>query len=731
MLSNVRTRGGDIETTPVEVYEWSHRDGETVSGWYVALIRAFVANGENAVVLACAGGDLSSSVPVPDRVRDMLCIGAPSATLDENFQWDDPGVPQFDLTDLRMVQTVENSRRNQGDGNWLEIPDPPIVAGEPAAALFSLDGDPNEESPLYLQARIRADVEGTPATSEEIDIIESDFDDILGDPAASTFDELERDDGAHTTWKFGTEKTEYDRRLPVFSLDDGNDATVTVDVRTPVGHPVDSQQLSLGSDFELASVPPLRVAFIEVQHAGADKNTDIDWGDANGQAKNYERSVRSSFEYLRRVYPGTVIGYRLDIPMLAHDRTEYDKPDRARNKDARKARKILNYYESWPGFLTQGTILNEDVSRDTAVGLLRGMFDGRVMILPKGTASGNQHYYAARGDSDTGGLHISQKHAVGSLEAGDDSDDHWHGTTTAQELGHRFLTNFYEGDLARWDTNDEKDDPMHIHRGVSSVCYDVTDGKFTLVTNPEIHDGTFSTTKLSGDTPKTYDSYMSYGDLPRWADSETHRGLIDGQFDPTYSPSATASAGTGAPSNQSDEESSYRDSVQPVIEAFGTVKDGTVTFETSAVYDTAPEDHNGGTYDADHHPDAMPVEVVLLDPDDTVLREATVPDRTEHTHGDGVNESVSVSLPFPDTAVSLVARRDGEDTALNPIVAPLRDLVEQVPARGTVAGTETLSPLQEILDDVETLMAEGNFGDSAAMLDGSFRDAVRTEVRAE
>jgi hypothetical protein len=48
-----------------------------------------------------------------------------------------------------------------------------------------------------------------------------------------------------------------------------------------------------------------------------------------------------------------------------------------------------------------------------------------------------------------------------------------------------------------------------------------------------------------------------------------------------------------------------------------------------------------------------------------------------------------------------------------------------------VAGTETLSPLQEILDKVDTLMEEGKFGDSAVMLEGSFRDAVRAEVRAE
>jgi hypothetical protein len=718
-----RVEGASLfESEPVEVYEYTNQEGEEVERWHVALVRGWEEYEEEAVVLACAVGDVSTSVPAADRARDLAFTGAPEVHF-ESFQTDSM-VTDAPIADLRMVQTVEDSTLERDDEQNETIPDPPIVANEPAAALFELDAEfgTRNPAPAYLRAQIRVSGPDTPDGDLEFDIRRDDLVEMSSqyNPAAAVFDLARRTQG---TWTIGSETTDYDLGLPVFSVGDGG-VSVSVDIMTPVGHPVSSGEIEQGTDFEVASVPTLTVGFIEVQDPGVVKSTDIDYGDANGRAKNYERSVRSSFEYLRRAYPGQVVGYRHDTPMLGHSNEEYDKGDA---RDARKARKTMNFVQSRPWFPGQGEILAEGVTEQEAVQLMHskrgGSFDVRVMILPKGTASGNRDYYAAHGDDDVAGLYWGRKWAVGSLEANQGGGDIWHAGVTAQEIGHRFATDIYDGTFARWDADDGEDDDAHIHEDVHSVGYDLTDGTFTVITAPQVTDGTFSTegppTKTTGHDVETYDSYMSYGDPPFWADSKTHGALIDGSFDPTYA------------SSDGDGTHSRDDTVQPVIEAFGTIADGLVQFDSSAVYDTVPEDARGETDDSSHHPEASTVEVTLRDPNGKVLQSATVSDRVGHTHGDGTADSVAVSLPFPADGISLVAKRDGQDTELNAIVDPLLDAVGRLPERGLADDGDALSAARDRLEEVASLMDDGKFGSAADVLDGPFREYIQDGVRAE
>jgi hypothetical protein len=718
---------------PLEVYGGEFPSDRGLFGRRVAIIRGVDYDGGEVVVAVCTGTDAS-----PDDVAEWERA---QAILDEpnlvGFEpsWSGSQVPELDIADLRPVQTVEDTAV-EGEAS---VSDPSIVMDEPAALLFDVESDADSPlEPSYLRARILLDRDRRERVREEFDIrygmhSPDDVGRLLsGVPESAVFHEA-ADKG---TWRYGSR--EWSIAPPLLELS-GRNLSATLELTTPIGNRVARQEIEEGKDFETGGVPTLRVGFIELQDPGVIRSTDIDYGTPFGRAKFYDRSVRSSFEFLRRVFPGQVVAYKHENPTLGNVKELYDD---GTGKDAAEARKVLNNICGRSSFPSDGTVLTGDIDRSEAVEMMDaeegGGLDAHVMILPKGIGKGKQNYFAAHGMDDTVGYHWSSKQAVGSLEAvggpgnGSDRD---HATTTAQEVGHRFAQQLYDGALAQVDDDGDKDS-WHAANKLESVGYDLTEGVFSLVTDPQVIDGVFSIddprTDDDDDTlvEKSYPSYMSYAGVPTWADSRVHDVLIDGSYTPGYQGPASTSGSAGAAAAQRGEGTDARGEVQPVIEAFGSVGDGGVQFSSSAVHDAIPGDADGDEFDPERHPEATPVEVTLRDPNDETLVTVTVPDRTEGTHHQRDHESVAISLPFHEAGVTVVTSRDDERTKLNAVVDPLRDAVGRVPDRGT-GDRSALSAAEETLDEVANLMADDEFGAAADRLDDPFRTAIEDGVRAE
>lgn len=717
-------------STTVEVYATQLPSGDRGrrEPWYIALARALT--GDDAVILGCIV-DADRGLPDADtesRARDLVYDAAPTVTADPS--WSGSQVPDVTVEDVRLVQTVEESTVQGGT----DIPDPDLVEGEPTVAMFTLQSPSSSPTlPAYLGTTVRLHDFRVQYDEASFDLREGDAAAILGSgDAPAVFHEATRAD----TWGYGSGSGTYPLRMPVFTVRDDT-RKVSVDVATPVGVHVDTAETT---DVSIPEMAPLRVGFIELRDPGATKNTDIDFGDANGRAKNYDLSVRSSFRYLQHAFPGQVVAYRHDSPMVGNIKENFES---GTDEDAREARTTLNTIRQQSSFPSNGTILTEDVSRQEARDLMDadtgGAFDVTVMILPRGNPQGHQDYFAAHGMGRFSGYYWGNKKAVGSLELSQGGSNMGHVSTTAQEIGHYFGKSLYSGARARTKPNGNTD-RMHASGNVRTVGYDLTDGTFRLVTDPGVPNGTFGVdppaTDSNGNPVTTsYASFMSYAGGDKWTDGLIHSELMAGRH--TVSPDLAGAAGTNpgaagsVPSAVADADADLQEaaaSVQPVIEAFGVPGTDGIDFGASVVYDAVPVDADGGTYDPDRHEDARPVEVALRDPAGETLVTATVPDRVHGSHGDLAFESVALSLPFPRTAVSLVAIREDVETRLNPIVHPLRVAVAAIPPRGTDNVDANRVALEEALDDADTRMSDGEYGEAASVLDESFRQAVEDGV---
>lgn len=652
--------------------------------------------------------------------------------------------PDLTLKDVRVVQKVEDSALTNASGS---LPDPPVVAGENATVLFDVD----ITDPGNLPETVGLVVSSTPDNTEMPVVANLHRDDLRaiddGADAAAVFHERARAGGTADS-------------LPVFEVG-GNISSLEVEL-TNAGVSGDSVTLRAGpnADFELATLSnPLRVGFIHVEDPGATNSprftrqevqgndrtytTDVDWGDANGEARNYDRSVRSSFEYLRRSYPGDVVAYKHPKskplvgvipenfdPESADDDSVRDEWDWGAGVDGWRARDVLNKIRGRGSFPVSGSeiLTSGGISRQQAINTMDadkgGKFDVRVMICPRGTASGNTNYFAAH-DMGAVGYHWGTKMAVGSLEAeqaNSGPSDLGHATTTAQEIGHRFAWAIYSGGYRR-----NNSDTTHANASLKSVGYDLTGGTFTLVTDPDVQDGSFSVggpaTSGGKRVRSKYPSYMSYAGGDEWADSKVHRSLVSDDFD--RNPSIRASG--GAMGDGLSGASQERGTVQPVLELFGILDDDRIRFEELTVRDDVPQDADGGDLEERGADEAEPVDVAVRGPGGERLAGATVPDRLQGTHGDRPHGYVTASLPFPMLGVALAVERGDVSTRLNAVTRPVRDAVGRVPEEG-LRGEETRARLAGALDEVEAAMAEGQYAAAATMLDeevgGLLSDAV-------
>lgn len=180
-----------------------------------------------------------------------------------------------------------------------------------------------------------------------------------------------------------------------------------------------------------------------------------------------------------------------------------------------------------------------------------------------------------------------------------------------------------------------------------------------------------------------------------------------------------------------NEHTDLERTVEPVIEAYGQVTDGIVTFQRSWTYEGNPIDTPDVDVQrrlADNH--AEPVDIALVGVEGEALRATTVPDRLEGTHGDETVHAVTVSLPFPRGGIWLEASYGrGATTRLNAIVHPLEDAVGRVPDRGLVDPEESRQRLNGPLSEADEAMRTEQFGRAATILQGRFSDAIAEEVR--
>jgi hypothetical protein len=655
----------------------------------------------------------------PQTRRALLTAMGATATsalagCNQNNQNTPTPTPDVTLQDVRLVQTVEDSRLNNASGS---ISDPPLVANEYTTVLFDL----SITNPGNLPTTMPVIVSSTP-----------DYTNPTNFPVTS---QLHKDDAqaidsgadAPAVFYASQGKNIWDNPPPVFRIPKSV-SEITVMIRH-VDISGDSVTLTEGpnGDFQIGTLGTLRVGFLPVQDPGGVPNSNkpgVDWGDSNGKAKFYDRSVASSFSFLRRAYPSKIVAYKHGKHMRGNLRSATGP---TATMDAVDAKTTLNKISNDSTFPSKGTILTEDVSPSKAVNMMDasqgGGFDVHVLICPQDTASGNQKYFDVHwGGSGPAGYFYGRKNAaVAAHEAQAGMDDNGHVATTAQEIGHYFANPLYSGAFKR--TNS---DQKHTNGNLVSTGYDLTDGSYTLINDFSVKDGSFNAgpvqTGPNGPTVETHQSYMSYGSQTRWADSRVIEYLIESDYSYSYGGGSAPARGD----TDSTEGGLRTQEVQPVVDLFGTPVDGGVDIQSAAAYRATP----GSTeYDPEYHTEAEPVDVVLQDPTGEVLHRTTVPDRVQGSHGHTHHPGIAVSLPFPPEGAVVHFDRGGETTRANPIVAPVRFALLNVPVPPFREGEATMNDLLESLRAVDGRMREQQYGDAADILAEEFASGVTDRIQ--
>ena len=634
-------------------------------------------------------------------------------------EWDGLG-----LTDLRLVQTVANTRVEDPSGTvFAETPDPDLVAGRNTAPVFGLSSTGSLSAAKPVEAIVETDVEnrsdrfrsildGTvPPTESGPSEIE-----VLGDPSnapAAVLDEIETDP-------------------PVFELATNHDS-VTVSVRAPSGYEYQRQTLTKGPsvafDYDVTTVNPLQVGFMAVTDPGDGAN----YGDSNGQAANYRRSVAVALAYLERVVPGPVYAYRHDDKLGGYRKNL-------------GTGEFIDLSNAWTllqlGALTNNQFPSNGVvwgigGSDTAAenSISRSGFDICFLIVPKSYWIHHQNNKKLRGLAPA-----SPQSAVGVLEMGPHSDRGC-ATTTAHEMGHHFVEQAYDQTTGRgdWplaqrdDKGEDRDasgnnfgdvDLDHARHqdsnldensgtdepGLISQAFDLTDGGYTHVKDFRVDPrsdaddgGTLTETDNDGTDLRGLESFMSYEDgEPVWTDAVIHQELIDSGW-----------SGLSLSENLFSGVSRLED-------------DGTAFFVSMR----ALEQGKGLTEDVDDGT----VLVEMVAPDGEVLASRRVADSVEAYDGADYEGVVSFQFAFPMETAALRVTHESEsttETTTNPIVGVLRDAVGRVPDDGYVeAPTNARGALNDMLDDVETAMGDGDYLAASDRL-AEFGERASTRVKAE
>ncbi len=444
--------------------------------------------------------------------------------------------PDLSLSDVRLVQVVDDTRVVKNGSTVRRASNPDPVAGEYTAVLFDVEGDLDGVGDHAVVTVLREDGRGTHADSFRIrwGLLNR-----VVNKSAEIRSVMHR--LAHNA--------DDSNRPPVFRIREDTEAVTVTIAAAGASTPVDAVTLEAGPDFQVRSIPPIKVGFVPVQ----DPDHGDNYGDGQGKCLAYTESVNNAIEYMRRVYPGDLVTYRHHTAIGGTD-DAYE--------DMKKAWDRLDTTRRFSSFPDAGELRSFTASRDEARRQVREHgFDVSLMITPgnKLLNFGCKDYFSHHFDRDLFGLAPgARRHAVGSLESGGVSSlDVISTITAAHEGAHGLVPDPYEGpgshpyaqrddtesdlsldgqpvdtDHARHRGSDLDDDGTDDEPGVVSVAVDLTDGTYSLVEGFSIGGGEFSShgprTSLFWLAASDWPSYMSYTWKKKWADARITQGIIDG-----------------------------------------------------------------------------------------------------------------------------------------------------------------------------------------------------------
>lgn len=653
------------------------------------------------LAMLAAGGAAGSLAGCGSLVRDIFGGGGQQ--------------PLVSITELRLVQTVDNSRVNGASGSPTSLPDPPLVEGYEVAPVVDLDvRDPSQ---LPQQVTLEFDVPGRSTMSFDLFDLEVEAISKGSDPQALF----------HLKHLGATAAN----KPVVFTLS-GSDAKVTARVKESGGSTWDTSVVERGTDYTTASPRALRVGFIAVEDPDGGSNYG---GKNTGHPVRFTDTVAAGVEYLDRVYPGGLVAYAHSARRIVGSRT-------SENDDYRAARSTLQKagtggYTSKKNFPAGGRLWNRSHLSDQAAesAVTTNGFDATVLVVPAG-------YYGFHGDPARAGLWPASRKQSASAMGGFEADKYpiigWNvaefGPTVAQEVGHAMQADPYDDpskhplaqrdddgssttvggqpvdrDHARALNSDHDEDGTVDAPGLTSWGYDLSGGTFRAV------DGySYSGTSLSVDPPPgglagnasmaRLESYMSYSEDETWADARIHADLVASGFN----------------------RSNWGSASTPVLLGAGRVDEaGGVVLESLST-------DRGAPYLPDLEGDDSQVTVTLEGPDGEVLERARVPDTLEMQLHSGVTRNlVEFLVPFPARTVQVRTLRDGVHQTAVPVTRVVRDAVRRVPDRGFVSDPgATREELLAALGGAAERVRAGAFGAALEIFEGELRPLVAEGVRA-
>jgi len=640
----------------------------------------------------------------PERLFDLMRVVARSVT--QQPPTSAPNVASPSFSDSRLVQTVANTRVEDGTHVLHTVDEPDLVADENAATVFDLDVAPGD---LPQWAYVDEAVGNRFALARNS---LGELASVASEPPAVFDRDARQGTALNLSQDIAVNPTPFKMSINV-------PQSVSLRMEAPCGYEYDSTTLRMGRDYSVQRARHLRVGFIDVRDPDGGSN----YGNAGGQAQQGYRSVQLAVTYLQLTYPGGVLAYYHRPGFRGARKGVFG---RGEYRDHKWAQKILEKKRSNGNLSGQFYAPGAgDTQADAEVKIKKRGFDVWVLIVPDG-------YYSHHGKDVTGLYPGSNQKAVSVLDRSGMRNDRVVGEVAAQEIGHFYAEEPYEhsGRSYPMAQRDEKgsegsygglslDFDHARHRdstnfgsggptdrpALVSEGYDFTDGTFRLVEDFSIDPGSFTPDTNNPDTNSDpVESFMSYSNDRLWADAWMHQKLID----TSYGTAKNRGQGIFSGVARTDE-------------------DGAVRFDSVDAF-------RGGAVTEDTDEGAVLMEFVTPD-GETVLSRRVQPSFEVDTHdGTETVPLMFVQFPFPETAAVLRTEHADVRTRVNPIVRPIRDAVERIPDRGFVRDPgETRARLHDQLDGVAALMRDRAYGganDQLSEFDAFVAEAVREDYEA-
>ena len=592
------------------------------------------------------------------------------------------------IQNARLVQTVENTRVEDDDGNveWDGEPDPDFVEGRNASIGFDLDGkhiDLLEENVTVVVERreIIEEIPEYPVPNPESEFELQVTDDRNDeDDRNDVKDFVDAEHGIEALHKLAIR---HGVDVPVFPLNAGYNeeqtlSSVEIRIESDV---VDSDPVRIdkGTDFEVAEPRTLRVGFIGLKDPDGGEN----YGEQhnNGGPNRYKQIVDEAIELIKKVYPvDIVIAYRHDELMDGGTGVVLEPPDWLESTPLRDAVRARDTLEDQIGEISESDTVNGSGEITE--------FDATVLVVPHG-------YFEFHNGSGINGMVLEDptwrdvQPQASCLVRDVDTDS----MTTPHELAHRFTQELYEGpgdhpmaqrdswDGDKWELDfehargvDDEDDGQTDPVGVRSVKFDLTDGEYNVDT--------------------TMPSLMSYDSGDDWIDSRLLQYLIENGFEP--SPPETGVwdyIGIDPPLlGYLDTDNAER---VEVISGTATIEDdGTATVDYAHRREGKPM---ASTDDGN-------VSLTLQSADGKELGTATTVDEWVGTAEEKIPISGAVPfvVPYPEDVETIVFDREGTTSTVDPRGSLLASAKDRIAEESFVKNPEDRLPsLQDKLDSVD------------------------------